>query len=76
MEVFEVYVVGSLGVGLQGTFDEEFHYELPKMLILADLVSDDESAVIEAAERVLELARLDKVFTIVGDVADGLRHGG
>lgn len=31
--------------------------ELPKMLLLADLVSDDESAVLQAAERVLELAR-------------------
>ncbi len=30
----------------------------------------------DAAMRVLELARLDRVFTIVGDVADGLEHGG
>jgi anti-sigma B factor antagonist len=29
----------------------------------------------EAAMRVLELARLDKVFTIVDEVADGLGHG-
>ena len=30
----------------------------------------------EAAMRVLELARLDKVFTIVDDVADALDNGG
>ena len=30
----------------------------------------------EAAMRVLELARLDKVFNIVDDVAGGLEHGG
>jgi anti-sigma B factor antagonist len=29
----------------------------------------------EAAMRVLELARLDKVFRIVDEVADGLGHG-
>jgi anti-sigma B factor antagonist len=30
----------------------------------------------DSAMRVLELARLDKVFTIVGDVADGIERGG
>ncbi len=30
----------------------------------------------DAALRVLELARLDKVFTIVAEVADGLDNGG
>ena len=30
----------------------------------------------DAAMRVLELARLDRVFTIVDEVADGLGHGG
>jgi FAD/FMN-containing dehydrogenase/Fe-S oxidoreductase len=32
--------------------------ELPKMVLLADLVSDDEGAVVAAAERVVELARV------------------
>lgn len=30
----------------------------------------------EAAMRVLELARLDKVFTIVDEIRDGTAHGG
>lgn len=34
------------------------------------------ASVSEAALRVLELARLDKVFTIVAEVADGLDNGG
>lgn len=34
------------------------------------------ASVSDAALRVLELARLDKVFTIVAEVADGLDNGG